>query len=100
MAKFKKGHGGGGARRGAGRKPSPKTVLARLALAELDEEAERSIRFIVNLRDNPKASWGLRMAAAQDIIDRRFGKPKQTNTIEGKITYEQYLAGSNDARPS
>lgn len=73
----------GGPRRGSGRKPKPSTVLARLAIAELDEEAEKSIRFIVNVRDNPKWPKFIRFAAAQDLIDRRFGKPKQAVSVGG-----------------
>ena len=74
----------GGKRRGAGRKPSPKTILARLALAELDEEAEKSIRFFVFVRDNEKATWGIRLEAAKELVDRRFGKAKQPQELTGK----------------
>jgi len=86
----------GGARAGAGRKPNPETVLARLAIAELDEEAEKSVRFIVNLRNDQDAPMSLRFAAAQDIINRRFGKPKQIQEVAGHMTLEQLLAGSWD----
>lgn len=70
--------GRGGRRQGSGRKPSPKTQLARLALAELEEEAEKSIRFMVKLRDDTKVGASVRFAAAQDLIDRRFGRAKQS----------------------
>lgn len=74
---FTEGNKMGGRRPGSGRKPGAKTILARLALAELDEEAEKSIRFLVNVRDNDEVSWGVRKEAAKDLIELRFGKPKQ-----------------------
>ena len=76
----------GGKRVGAGRKPSPKTVLARLALSALDEEAEKSVRFMVNVRDNDEIAWSIRVEAAKDIIDRRFGKPRQAIEHSGEAT--------------
>ncbi len=84
---FKKGHkhAPGGARKGSGRKPSPKTVLARLAISELDAEAEKSIRFMVRVRDNGDVPWVVRVHTAENLIDRRFGKPKQSHDIEGGI---------------
>lgn len=71
----------GGKRAGAGRKYGPRTELERLALTELSEEAEKSIRFLVGVRDNPSVSWGVRVVAAQDLIDRRFGKAKQMLSV-------------------
>ena len=77
--------GVGGARPGSGPKASPKTLLARLSIKELDEEAERSIRFLVGVRDNHLVPWVVRVHSAENLIDRRFGKPKQTTEIEGSI---------------
>ena len=72
----------GGRRIGAGRKPSAKTVLARLALSELDEEAERSIAFLVCVRNDEKYPIHVRVECARDLIDRRFGKPKQSIGVD------------------
>jgi hypothetical protein len=93
--------GKGGRRPGSGRKPSPKTLLARLAIAELDEEAERSIMFLVGVRDNPKVAWGIRVVAAQDLIDRRFGKAKQAMTVSGgdSPVQIQYVPATNNPSP-
>jgi hypothetical protein len=71
----------GGKRRGSGRKASPKTILARLALAELEEEAEKSIAFLVHVRNDAQYPIGVRVECARDLIDRRFGKPKQGSEI-------------------
>lgn len=96
--------GKGGARRGAGRKPSPKTVLARLALAELDEEAEKSISFIVAMRDNGKASKSLRVECAKFLIEARFGKAKQMMAVSGgdtpvQIQYVPAQKNPSDSNP-
>lgn len=84
---FKKGNklAKGGVRKGGGRKPGPRTELARLALDQLDEEAEKSISFLVRLRNTAKVPWPIRFQAAVNLIDRRFGKPKQSHDIEGGI---------------
>jgi len=96
MAKFCKGNKAakGGARQNAGRPPAPKTVLARLALAELDEEAEKSIQFLVNARDNPEIPWGIRVEAARDLINRRFGKPRQAHDVRVGRTLEELIMHS------
>jgi hypothetical protein len=71
----------GGKRPGAGRKPSPKTILARMTEARLDEECDKSLTFLAEVRDNPKVSWGVRCAAAEYLIDRRKGKPKTALSV-------------------
>lgn len=82
--RFQKGNRAakGGARPGAGRKPSAKTLLARLALDKLDEEAERSIRFLVVMRNDKKVCHGVRLEAARELIHMRFGKPKQAHDVK------------------
>lgn len=77
--------GVGGARPGSGPKASPKTLLSRLAIKELDEEAEKSIHFMVKVRDDLMHPIAVRVHCAENLIDRRFGKPKQTTEIEGSI---------------
>lgn len=81
----------GGARPGAGRKPSATTILSRLAIAELDEEAEKSVRFLVEVRDNEEHPIGVRVECARDLIDRRFGKSKQAVEHSGGLTLEQLV---------
>ena len=86
-APFKKGNklAKGGVRKGAGAKLSPFSVLSRLAIAELDEEAEKSIRFMVDVRDDVFHPIQVRVHCAENLIDRRFGKPKQVSEIEGAL---------------
>lgn len=74
--------GRGGARTGAGRKPAPWRVLKRLALKEAGEEAEKSLAFIVGVRENEGTPMGIRLEAARDIMNSVWGKPRQTAEIE------------------
>lgn len=58
------------------------SILTRLAIADLEEEAEKSIRCIVELRDNTLDDR-LRRDCAKDIIEIRFGKPHQQTVVGG-----------------
>jgi len=86
--RFQKGHkfAKGGARKGSGRKPAPRTELGRLALDNLEEEAEKSIRFLVNVRNSSKHNIGVRVLCAMNLVDRRFGKPRQSHEVKGGMT--------------
>lgn len=59
----------------------PENVLEKLEQQYRITEAEKSFKFIVSLRDNRNVSDSIRFAAAQDIQDRVFGKPKQSTDI-------------------
>lgn len=67
----------GGKRSNAGRKPKPETVLKQMEQDARITEAQASFTFVCTVRDNQKVPWGIRLAAAQDIQDRVFGRPKQ-----------------------
>lgn len=64
-------------RPGGGRKPKAYTLLKRQMIAERGEEAFASFDLLVQIRDNPKESTGMRMAAANYILDRLLGRPKE-----------------------
>lgn len=68
----KKGHKGAG-----GRPPKALTALKQLAIKEAHGEAEKSLQFMVELRDDTTQKMDLRKAAADSIMDRVWGKPKQ-----------------------
>lgn len=67
----------GGPRPGSGRKPKLTTVLKRMALKEANGEAEKSLAFCVEMRDDVTAPKGLRLAAASEVMDRVWGKAVQ-----------------------
>jgi hypothetical protein len=66
----------GGAREGAGRKKSYATQLREIALAEHDSEARKSMAVLIYLRDHARGE-GIRMAAAIEIKNTVWGKPRQ-----------------------
>ena len=67
----------GGRRPGAGRKLKQSTILKRLAIEKAGDEAEKSLQFCVDLRNDEYEPKSLRFAAAQEIMDRVWGKSKQ-----------------------
>lgn len=71
--------GRGGARPGSGRKPSFATQLKKIALAELNGQAEISMAKLVYLRDHAETE-GVQFAAAKEIKDTAWGKPSQAIT--------------------
>jgi hypothetical protein len=73
----------GGRRPGAGRKPGVIVQLRKLALANSSGEAEKSLAMMVNLRDHSK-NESIQFAAAKEIMDRVWGKPRQTQEITEK----------------
>jgi hypothetical protein len=73
----------GGKRPGAGRKPAAATILKRLAIAKANDEAEKSLRFCVELRDNERAPLALRHVAAESVMDRVWGRPAQAHKHSG-----------------
>lgn len=66
----------GGARKGAGRKPGLLTKMKRLALAEMQSEAEKSMSKLIWLRDHADTQ-GVQMACAIEIKNTVWGKPVQ-----------------------
>ncbi|MBK8575138.1 MAG: hypothetical protein IPN90_05490 [Elusimicrobia bacterium] len=52
-----------------------------MALKEAGEEAEKSLAFIVKIRENEGTPMGIRLEAARDIMNRVWGKPRQTAEV-------------------
>jgi hypothetical protein len=72
-----KGPGKGGPRPNSGRKKKAATILRELAIKAAHGEAEKSLAFCVQIRDDVSAPKGLRLEAAQKIMDRVWGKSVQ-----------------------
>lgn len=94
----------GGYREGAGRKPFVELTqveredLKRLAQAEFWLEACRDIAipYVFQLVGDPNAGERVRFNAAQEIINRALGKPKERHEVSGPdgeaITTNQLLS--------
>jgi hypothetical protein len=71
----------GGARIGAGRKPGQKnrlTVERKRSLREIaDAYTDEAINTLATIMKDPKAPHAARATAANSILDRAHGKPKQ-----------------------
>ncbi len=68
-----------------------------LALARMNSVA--ALKVIVGLMDDPKAGKAVQLAAAVHILDRAFGKPKQTVDVEQQgRSLEQILMAIAAAR--
>ena len=67
----------GGRRPGSGRKMLPKNILKKAQIDAKVYQSEKSFEFVCAMRDNKTVPWGIRLAAAQDIQDRVYGKAKQ-----------------------
>ena len=84
------GHGGarpntGGRRPGAGRKPSAITTVREQALEEAGPDARRALAFIIAIQDDEAQPIRLRKECAIEVMDRVWGKSKQTSEISGSI---------------
>lgn len=94
--RFKKGQSGnpnGKSNPGlAGRKPKEATILKQLSLREANHEAEASLQFCVELRNDVTQPNGLRLAAASEVMDRVWGKPKQAIDHTGSIDIREIEA--------
>jgi hypothetical protein len=91
---FQKGNkaGPGGARKGSGRKTTYANQLKQLEIANAHGEAAKSLQFLVNLRDNPEASWELRKACADSILDRVWGRARQAIEVTNIKTADEIEA--------
>jgi len=84
------GHGGarpntGGRRPGAGRKPKAITTIRKKALEDASGDAERALAFIIAIQDDEAQPIRLRKECAIEVMDRVWGKSKQTSEISGSI---------------
>lgn len=73
----------GGRRLGAGRKPSVLTQAKREWAHLAEEEAKKSMMVLIDLRDHSNAE-SIRMAAAIEIKNTIWGRPKQAMEHGGK----------------
>ena len=71
--------GRGGARPGAGRKPSRLREIKAKALEDAGGDAMEALGFIISVMHDPKAPLRLRVDCAKDVADRVFGKATQRN---------------------
>lgn len=70
----------GGVRLGAGAKKKWYTILQERLIEERGAEAPKSFDLLVQIRDNPDEPTPLRKECAIAIMDRIWGKPKETLT--------------------
>ena len=76
----------GGARPGAGRKPG-KVSAAKRELAEMAKDhAEDALKTLVSIAKSTSASEAARVSAAVAILDRGYGKPRQSVEVDGALT--------------
>ena len=75
----------GGPRVGAGRKPGATKMMREIVIAQLvaDGEIEKSLKFMIKMRDDATVENNLRLAAAKEIKDTLAGKPSQAHEISG-----------------
>lgn len=93
----------GGARPGAGRKKGA-VSQAKLDIAAMAKEhAGAALKVLVAVANNAKAPSAARVSAATAILDRGFGKPRQSVELDGTmsgvmtVTYVSAAAGPSVA---
>lgn len=72
----------GGARAGAGRKPSFAVLMKNDFIASKAGEAEYAFALTSAVMRNDHLPTLIRLAAAREVLDRVWGKPKQSLKIE------------------
>ena len=97
------GHGGarpnaGGARPHAGRKPKAITTIRQKALEEASGDAERALAFVIAIMDDEGQPVRLRKECSVEVMDRVWGKAKQTSEVTGKDGGPMLLRWINDWR--
>lgn len=70
-------NGHGGARPGAGRKPGVVGEAKRKMQEAAREHGEAAVQLLVDVMNNGKESAKTRIDAANSLLDRGFGRPKQ-----------------------
>lgn len=76
----------GGARKNAGRKPAASTVARDLFIAKQNKSAEAAFRLVVKLMDSKEEDSKVRLACAELVMERVWGKVSQP--LEGALTGE------------
>lgn len=86
-------NGHGGSRPGAGRKQSAITVLKGKAIEEAHDDAKYALALFVDFMQNKRLPKRFRADCAREVMDRVWGKAKQTNEnrnetkIEAQVTH-------------
>lgn len=68
----------GGARKGAGRKPALAVVLKREAIESKHGSANYALLLFDTVMRDERQELALRLGAAREVMDRVWGKPKQS----------------------
>lgn len=88
MAVLKKGEpikkGRGGARQGAGRKPADATPHKIALREEAQKHGAKALQALVDIAKDKEAPPAARVAAANAILDRGYGKPLNSHEHEHK----------------
>lgn len=74
----------GGRRKNAGRKPKAFTLLKRRIEKERGEDAEYAFSLFAHVMRDESHDMPLRLHCAEEIMNRVWGKAKQTNELTGK----------------
>ena len=89
----------GGARPGAGRKKGSVSQARRDVAEMAKEHAEAALKTLVSVANNLKAPSAARVSAASAILDRAYGKPRQSVEVDAStigaltVTYVTAPAG-------
>lgn len=76
----------GGKRRGAGRRSKIENSIKAQILAEASAEAEYALGVPVAYMHNENMEPSFRLACAQVVMDRVWGKPAQRQDMQGSLT--------------
>jgi hypothetical protein len=77
----------GGKRAGAGRKTAAKTLLTQTINEKAAQYGDDAIAVMVTLMNDSKTPENVRLAAANSLLDRGFGKPKIQVDVTGDIGF-------------
>lgn len=92
----------GGARPGAGRKPGAVSQAKREIAEMAKDHAASALKVLVDVANNGKAPPAARVSAATAILDRGYGKPRQSVEMDGAFTGSftvQYVTGPTGPTP-
>lgn len=91
VEKRENGNNGNHGKKGrSGRKPSEYLVLKRRIQSEKVNDAERAFDLYVQIMENPDEETGVRLAAADRVLDRVVGKPAIVQPNAGEELYRLY----------
>ncbi len=84
-AETKSNHGG--VRENSGRPSSAQTILNQTIKERAAIHGDSAIETMVELMNNDEIPANVRLAAAEKLLDRGFGKPKQEVEMTGEVSY-------------